>query len=53
MNDDEDIGEGVVVATFDEPDRAVGAADEHGASPDGWVNQGMAADDYCAAKQRR
>ena len=52
VDEEEYVGEGALVATFADAQHAVLAADEHGGTPDGWVNQGMAATDYAAAKQR-
>lgn len=51
VDEEQYVGEGAVVATFADPEQAVLAADEQGGTPDGWVNQGMAANDYVAAKR--
>lgn len=50
VDEEEEVGEGTALANFDDPDRAVLAAEEHGGSLDGWVNQAMAADDYWRAR---
>jgi hypothetical protein len=47
---DEDVGEGAVVAEFDEPHGAVSAAEGYGGASSAWVNFGMAANDYRLAK---
>ena len=52
VDEDEHFGEGVVVADFGDPDAAVAAAGEHGGTRDGWVNFGVAASVYWAAKHQ-
>ena len=51
VDEDDDVGEGRTVAVFATPEEAVHAAQGCGGSPDRWVNQAMAADDYLAAKR--
>ena len=53
VDDDEYIGEGVVVARVDDAMDAVASAGNHGGSQTSWVNFGMAADDYWTAKIQR
>ena len=50
VDEEEHIGEGVVVARCDDDERAVAGAEKHGGSLNAWVNLGMAADDYWAAR---
>lgn len=51
VHDDEELGEGRRVAVFVNAEEAVGGAQGCGGSPDRWVNQAMAAEDYLAAKR--
>ena len=51
VHDDEELGEGRTVAVFADAEHAVGGAQGCGGSPDRWVNQAMAAEDYLAAKR--
>jgi hypothetical protein len=51
--DEEDIGEGAIVAELDTAEDAVGEALTHGGAVEAWVNSGMAADDYWSVKHSR
>lgn len=53
VDEEECVGEGVEVGTFEEPNSAVESALQHGGSADRWVNFGMAADAHWAARQTR
>lgn len=52
VDEDEHVGEGVTVAMFAEPGEAVVSAASYGGADDRWVNSGMAAAMYWAAKHR-
>lgn len=52
VDEDEELGEGRTVAVFATAEEAVDAAEGGcGGSPDRWVNQALAADDYLSAKR--
>lgn len=51
VDEEEYAGEGVEVGNYEEPTDAVESAAQHGGAADRWVNLGMAADSYWAAKQ--
>ena len=51
VHDDEEVGEGRTVAVFADAEEAVAGAQSCGGSPDCWVNQATAAEDYLAAKR--
>ena len=51
VHDDEELGEGRTVSVFVNAEEAVGGAQGCGGSPDRWVNQAMAAENYLAAKR--
>ena len=53
VDEDEYIGEGVVVARVVDAVDAVSAAENYGGSRTAWVNFGVAADDYWAARTHR
>lgn len=44
--EDEEVGEGEVVGTSEEPEAALQLAEALGAAPDRWVNQGVVQDEY-------
>jgi len=53
VDDEEYVGEGILMAQVSDPAEAVSAAMNHGGSPEAWVNFGMASDSYWTAKTQR
>ena len=50
IDDEEEWGEGTLIARLPDPEDALDAARGHGATPERWVNQGVIGDEYADAR---